>query len=140
MDQTLSSSLDATSNIQRDETPVQDSRLTGHCKVARQYQCLQKDIDTTDLNRPPKLANEFLEVLYAVGFQLWRLFQRWSIIARERCYTLGWQPLAMLGQVLLNISDSCLYILFRQHSPAHLTVVSDIFVWEYPLLANDGYD
>jgi hypothetical protein len=40
----------------------------GHRKVAQQQPCLQKDIDTTNLNCPPKLANEFLEALYAVGF------------------------------------------------------------------------
>jgi hypothetical protein len=36
---------------------------SGHSKVARQQWCLQKDIDTTELNCPPKLANEFLEAL-----------------------------------------------------------------------------
>jgi hypothetical protein len=58
--------------------------------------------------------------LYAVGFQLWHLFQPWSIIARERCCALGWQHLTMLGQILIGISDSHLYILFWQHSPAHI--------------------
>jgi hypothetical protein len=48
-----------------------------------------KDIDKTDLNCSPKLADEFLEALYAAGFQLWRLFEPWSIVARERCHALG---------------------------------------------------
>jgi hypothetical protein len=63
---------------------------SGHREVARQQRRLQKDIDMADLNCPPKLADEFLDALYAIGFQLWRLFKPWSIVARERCHTLGW--------------------------------------------------
>jgi hypothetical protein len=122
MDQTLSSFLDAFSNIRIYETPVFQMSGSGHCEVAQQQQRLQKDVDTADLNCPPKLANEFLESLHAVGFQLWCLFEPWSIVARGRCHELGWQSLAMLCQVLHNISDSRLYVLFWRHSPARLAV------------------
>jgi hypothetical protein len=72
--------LDPSSDIRIYETPVQNAQLR-HREVARQQGHLQNDIDTTDLNCPPKLADEFLEALYATGLQLWRLFEPWSIVA-----------------------------------------------------------